>query len=144
MAAKWAKGKFMPKNPDKYIGKRHPTFRSSWELSMMMFCDNHPSVLQWASESIAIPYMNPFTKKKSMYVPDFLIVYIDPQGNKVVDLVEIKPAKETGSKKTKSMKTAYTIVKNQAKWAAAQAYCAHNGINFRILTENELFVGGKP
>lgn len=143
MALKWAKGKYTVQNPDKYIGKRHPTFRSSWELSFMTFCDNHPSVLQWASESLAIPYRNPLTNKISRYVPDFMIVYLDKDGNKKVDLIEIKPSSETGQTKTKSQRTAYVIVKNQAKWAAAQAYCGQAGMNFRILTEHDMFHMGQ-
>ena len=56
-----AKGKFTPKNPEKYIGQRDPTYRSSWELSFMLFCDNNPAIENWASESIKIPYKDPLT-----------------------------------------------------------------------------------
>ena len=43
--AKYASGKYIIKNPEKYIGKRAPTYRSSWEFTFMSFADNNPSVL---------------------------------------------------------------------------------------------------
>jgi hypothetical protein len=41
----------------------------------MKFCDTNDHVLQWASESIAIPYRHPITGKMTQYIPDFLITY---------------------------------------------------------------------
>ena len=143
MPKKFAQGKFMPKNPDKYIGKRHPTFRSSWELVFCNFCDNNTSVLQWASEAIAIPYMCPFKKRRTQYVPDFFIMYIDKEGVQHAELIEIKPFDQTGQVKTRSRNNALAAVKNAAKWAAAQAYCEKNGIKFRVITERDLFHMGK-
>ena len=75
--AKYANGKFTVKNPEKYMGKRSPTYRSSWEFAFMNFCDNNPAVLNWTSESVKIPYFNPVSGKNTIYVPDFLIVYVD-------------------------------------------------------------------
>ena len=77
---KYSQGKYQIRNPEKYIGKKSPTYRSSWELTFMMFCDNNPAILQWASEAIQIPYRNPFTNKNTIYVPDFLIIYMDKFG----------------------------------------------------------------
>ena len=71
MVKKYSQGKYVIKNPDKYIGKKQPTYRSSWEYAMMQMCDNHPSVLNWASESVRIPYFNPVSGKKTNYIPDF-------------------------------------------------------------------------
>ena len=79
---KWASGLFKPKNTSKYIGKKTPRYRSSWEFAFMRFCDNNPSVTQWASESIQIPYRHPLTGKYTIYVPDFFIVYNDKNGKK--------------------------------------------------------------
>ena len=53
--AKYANGKYAVKNPEKYMGKRIPTYRSSWEFAFMNFCDNNPAVLNWTSESVKIP-----------------------------------------------------------------------------------------
>ncbi len=38
--AKYAQGKFIMKNPEKYAGGHSPTYRSSWEFAFMTFCDN--------------------------------------------------------------------------------------------------------
>ena len=76
MLPRFAKGKFYPKNQEKYIGLKTPTYRSSWEQAFMRLCDEHPNVAKWASESIKIPYRHPFTGKYTVYVPDFFVVYI--------------------------------------------------------------------
>ena len=73
--SKYAQGKYQIKNLEKYMGKRLPTYRSSWEFTFCQFCDNNPAVLHWASEAIQIPYRNPVSGKQPVYVPDFLIVY---------------------------------------------------------------------
>ena len=58
----------------------------------MMFLDSNENVLQWASESISIPYRNPLTGKQSIYVPDFLVTYRGPNNTTKAELIEIKPA----------------------------------------------------
>ena len=58
---KFAQGKFEMKNPQKYIGTSAPLARSSWEFVFMKMLDEHQGVQNWASESIKIPYRNPFT-----------------------------------------------------------------------------------
>ena len=95
MLPKFARGKFSPKNGDKYVGLKTPTYRSSWEHAFMRLCDEHPNVYQWASESIKIPYRHPFTGKYTVYVPDFFIVYNDKNGKKHAEMVEVKPADQT-------------------------------------------------
>jgi hypothetical protein len=74
MLPRFARGKFSPKNQEKYVGTKTPTYRSSWEHAFMRLCDEHPNVYQWASESIKIPYRHPFTGKYTVYVPDFFIM----------------------------------------------------------------------
>ena len=54
--SKYANGQFQPKNPEKYVGKKTPTYRSSWEHVFMTFCDNNPAITQWVSEAIHINY----------------------------------------------------------------------------------------
>ena len=80
--ARFAQGKFVCKNPGKYVGNKKPTYRSSWEHAFMRLCDEHPNVYQWASESIKIPYRHPLSGKYTVYVPDFFIVYMDKDGKK--------------------------------------------------------------
>ena len=76
------------------MGKRAPTYRSSWEYTFCTFCDNNPAVIQWASEAITIPYRNPVSGKNTVYVPDFLVVYEDKNQKKHTELIEIKPSTE--------------------------------------------------
>ena len=87
------KGLFRPLNPQKYVGNHKPKYRSGWELTFMTFCDNNKNVIYWASEAIRIPYRNPLTGKPSTYVPDFFVVYENKHGQKMAEIVEIKPKK---------------------------------------------------
>ena len=141
---KFAQGKFNIKNPDKYVGNKTPTYRSSWEFAFMRFCDEHTSVAQWASEAIKIPYRHPFTGKHTVYVPDFFIVYLDKNNKQKVELIEVKPANQTIREKVgKSKQNQAAWVVNQAKWAAAQSWCKQKGIFFRIVNEGDIFHQGK-
>lgn len=141
--AHFAQGKFNLKNPDKYVGNRTPTYRSGWEFTFMKFCDEHPSVSQWASEAVRIPYKNPLTGKHTIYVPDFFIVYSDKGGKKRVELIEVKPSNQALKEKlgrSRANQAHYVI--NQAKWEAARAWCKQKGIYFRIVTEQDIFHNG--
>lgn len=135
----YAQGKFTVTHPEKYTGKGQPTYRSSWEWAFMSFCDNHPAVISWASESIRIPYFNPFTNKNTFYVPDFFVMYQDKNGKKKAELIEIKPSGEVMETVGKGQRNQAMAVLNQFKWAAAKAWCAANGVTFRIVTENDMF-----
>jgi len=137
--SKYSQGSFIPKNPSKLIGNASPVYRSSWELAMMTFLDSHPNVIQWASESIRIPYKNPLTGKNSQYVPDFLVLYQDKNGNQRAELVEVKPKKEAMLENAKSQRDKAFLMVNQAKWVAAMAWCKKNGVTFRLITEDDLF-----
>lgn len=107
---------------------------------MMQVLDGTPEVLGWASETFSIPYFNPLTKKWSMYIPDFLVAYVDKTGKQNCEMIEIKPAKEHpeyAGKVSKQTKLVQAI--NAAKWQAAMAYCARRKWRFRVATENDLF-----
>jgi len=139
MVSKARSGEFTPKNPGKYKGTYPITYRSSWENTVFNAFDNHPNVVEWASESIKIPYQHPFTGAPSMYVPDILVKFQDKKGKIRVELIEIKPAKETLAEKAKSKYDQAALIVNQAKWKAAAAWCQRNNIKFRILTEHDIF-----
>jgi len=141
--AKFAQGEFTPKNPEKYVGIGKIRYRSGWGLTFMMFCDNNKNVTQWSSESIKIPYRHPLTGKQTIYVPDFLVVYVDKNGRQIAEMVEIKPKKQTLiESKRASAQLRATVAVNHAKWAAAQAWCKRMGIAFRVITEDDLFRNG--
>jgi hypothetical protein len=79
--SRFARGKFVPTRPAKYVGNKSPTYRSSWEWAFMRFCDNNDNILKWASEAVQIPYRDPLTNRNTVYIPDFFIQYIDKDGN---------------------------------------------------------------
>ena len=142
--SRFAQGKYSPKNPEKYMGNREPTYRSSWEFAFCRFCDEHPNVIQWASESIKIPYRNPLTGKKTIYVPDFLISFSDAKGKSRVELIEVKPENQTRRDKLgRSRANQAAWIVNQAKWEAAAKWCKSNGIFFRVVNEADIFHQGK-
>ena len=109
---KWAQGIFKPKNPAKYVGHGSPRYRSSWELTFMRFCDNNPSIINWASESIKIPYRNPLSGKSTVYVPDFFILYEDRFGKKHAEIIEIKPSSQTFIEEAKSVNNKAALIVN--------------------------------
>lgn len=137
--SKYAQGKYTVKNPEKYIGKRSPTYRSSWEFTFCSFCDNNPAVVNWASEAIQIPYRNPVSGKQTIYVPDFLIVYVDAKQKKHTELIEIKPSKEATMESAKSYRDKLMVAINMAKWAAADSWARANNMRFRVVTEFDIF-----
>lgn len=136
-----SKGRFKPKNPQKYKGD--PTnivYRSSWELKLMGYLDAHDQVVQWASEEFCIPYRSPVDNRVHRYFPDFWVRKTD--GSIVV--IEVKPAVQSEPpKQPKRMTRRYVnevfeYGKNQAKWKAAREYCADRGWQFEVFTEREL------
>ncbi len=140
---KYVRGKFVPTQPEKYVGTHQPTYRSSWEWAFMRFCDTHPSILKWASEAIKIPYLDPISRRHTIYVPDFFIQYVDKTGKIFTELIEVKPQNQTLLEKVgKNRNNQIQYVKNQAKWQAAGAWCRKQGIRFRILNEQDLFHNG--
>lgn len=141
--ANYSQGKYQIRNPSKYIGKKQPTYRSSWEMAFMNFCDNNPAVLQWASEAIHINYRNPFTNKNTIYVPDFLVIYEDKSGKRHAEVIEVKPKKETTMETARSVKDKAMVALNAYKWEAARKFCAANGLVFRVVTEDQIFHQGK-
>ena len=141
--SKFAQGPYTVKNAAKYVGKGVPRYRSGWELAFMRFLDNNDHVMQWASESIQIPYRNPITGKQSIYVPDFLITYRTRQNTLIAEVVEIKPKKQSVIESKMSNRDRMVVAVNYAKWASAEKWCARNGLKFRVITELDLFRNGR-
>ena len=141
---KYSQGIYIPKNPEKYIGKHQPKYRSSWEMVFMRFLDENKNITHWASESIIIPYRHPFTGKITNYIPDFFVVYENKNGKRLAEVVEIKPRKQSLIESNRaSQKDRMVVAINQAKWAAATAYCRSNGFMFRVINEQDIFHNGK-
>ena len=142
--SKFAQGPYTVKNTAKYVGNGVPRYRSGWELAFMRFLDNNDNVMQWASESIQIPYRNPITGKQSIYVPDFLITYKTRQNTLIAELIEIKPKKQSVIESKMSNRDRMVVAINYAKWDQATKWCKRNGLKFRVITEEDMFhQGGK-
>ena len=141
--SKYVQGKFQLKNPAKYVGNKTPTYRSSWELVFMQFCDNNPNILNWASEAVHINYRNPLTGRNTIYVPDFLITYVYADGGQRAEVIEVKPRKETTLEGAKNIRDQASAILNMAKWEAARAWCRAHNLTFRVVTEDMIFHQGR-
>lgn len=74
--AKFHKGKYVLKNPDKYLGnKDNIVYRSSWEKTVMINLDTNPNVWKWTSEETVIPYISPIDNRPHKYFMDFTVFY---------------------------------------------------------------------
>jgi hypothetical protein len=140
--SKFAQGPYTVKNAAKYVGKGTPRYRSGWEHAFMRFLDNNDHVVNWASESLSIPYRNPVTGKQSMYVPDFLITYRNKNNQLIAELVEIKPKKQSVIESKMSAREGAVVAVNYAKWDAATKWARRNGLTFRVITEDDMFRNG--
>lgn len=137
------RGRFIPKNPAKYIGNPNRImFRSSWELRFMQWLDTNNAVIRWASEELNIPYVSPLDYKVHRYFPDFIIYYQDVAGNFQKEIVEIKPYKQSVQTPKMSDRDKQALMVNEAKWKAAAEFAEKNGAKFRVITEKTIFKGG--
>lgn len=164
--SKYQQGYFIPTNPQKYKGD--PTqiiVRSSWERRFCQWVDLHPNITQWASEMIAIPYINPclrvvngqFVSGPANYYVDFFIT-VQKDGISQSWFIEIKPGMQVptteqmarlykmineGNKTEKKMKRynyeLKTLLVNRAKFLAAKKFAEDRGCKFAICDENFLF-----
>ena len=139
------KGKYRPKFFSKYKGD--PTnivYRALWELKFMKYCDSNRNVLKWGSEILALPYRSPIDNRVHRYFPDFYIKVRESNGKIREYIIEIKPKKQCMEPKPQKRKTkghiyeVYEYAKNQAKWKVAKEFCIDRGMEFKIITEDEL------
>jgi hypothetical protein len=108
----------------------------------MRFLDNNDNILQWASESISIPYRNPITGKQSIYVPDFLITYKNRNNQMIAEVIEIKPKKQSVVESKMKANERAVVAVNYAKWDSATKWCRKQGLLFRVITEDDMFRNG--
>jgi hypothetical protein len=157
--ARTRQGYYKPLNPMKYKGDPSKIiFRSSWEKMYMRYCDLSPSIVEWSSESIAIPYISPLDpierNKPRKYYVDFQVVEKQEDGTLKKFLVEVKPKKDylekpvlEGRKTPKKIKNykkaAETWIVNQAKFSAARQYAQMFNMEFKIVNEDTLGLSGK-
>jgi hypothetical protein len=130
--------RFVPKNIAKYAGDAtRIVARSKWELIYMQALDNSNLVAKWISEpkTLNISYISPLDKRLHQYWPDFLVQYISGE----IEILEVKPLKEALAEEAKSTYDKLSLIKNIAKWQAADRFAKAIGGRFRVITERELF-----
>lgn len=139
------KGKFSPRNPQKYLGDyKNIIYRSTWECRVMAWLDKRPDVIAWSSEEMCIPYLSPVDGKMHRYFPDFIVkVKQESTGQVVTLMIEVKPDKQSRPPQKKSRITKQYIQEvvtwgvNQAKWKAAIEYCKDRKWEFMVMTSTD-------
>jgi hypothetical protein len=91
------------------------------------------------SEEIKIPYFNPVKRKPANYYPDFYVELTDKNGNKRRELIEVKPKSQVDEQVKENTYAKLQRAINYAKWQAACVWCKERDINFRIITESQIF-----
>lgn len=139
------KGKYTPKNPQKYRGDpSNIVYRSTWECRVMSWLDSNDNIIEWGSEEFSIPYISPVDGRAHKYYPDFYVKVKQKDETVKVMVLEVKPHKQTLEPQKKSRVTKQYINEvvtygvNQAKWKAATEFCADRKWEFKILTEYDL------
>lgn len=143
----YRQGKYYIQNQDKYVGtKDYCIYRSSWEQYVFKYLDMHPSVIEWGSETVVIPYYDPTRERKRRYMVDIYMKVKGKDGDIHYYLAEIKPASQVSPPVKTSRKRQdvfeseqQTYITNQLKWEAAKKFCQERGWNWMILTEYEIF-----
>lgn len=138
-------GQFKTKYPSKYLGDHNNIYyRSSWEFSVMLWCDTNNSVKQWSSEEIVIPYLCQTDNQWHRYFVDFSITmddgkkfWIELKPEKYTKVPE-KPTKQTPSARKRHITEVYQYVKNVSKWTAASEAAGKCGAVFQVWTESTL------
>lgn len=139
------KGKYLPTNRHKYKGNAEKiTYRSSWELAVMKWCDYSPTVKRWSSEEIVVPYLCTLDHRNHRYFIDF---YVELE-NGMTYLWEVKPYEETQlpkppkrstpASKARYMEACFTYQKNWDKWKAADKFAKERNWVFKVLSEKAL------
>lgn len=132
----------------------------------MIYLDDNPLVVRWASEPVPVQYLNPITNleyckknglntkdpknwKLSNYFTDFWMELKQSDGSVKKIFIEIKPHSQTQPPKTvnesaplkeqkRFIKEAQTYAVNHAKWTAAKKYFNERGCDFVVFTERTL------
>ena len=141
--------RFVPRNPQKYIGDvNNIVMRSSWEKKFAIWCDSNPSVVKWNSEGYPIQYWSKFDQKMRRYYIDFFVQMKHKDGSVKNLAIEVKPKSQTmppepPKRKTQKSEQRYltelqTYQLNSDKWEAAREWCKQNNFIFVIMTEEEL------
>lgn len=138
-------GRYVPKNPNKYLGDSKSIFyRSLWERRVMVHLDENSGVVEWSSEEIIIPYVSPVDGKWHRYFPDFFVRVKNKSGLLESMILEVKPKSQSAPPTKRNRVTQKYITEvmtwgiNEAKWKAAVEYCKDRSWTFKVITEEDL------
>ena len=147
-AKTYHQNEYTPTHKEKYVGKKKPFYRSSWEYECFKWFDLNQNVLKWASEPLAIEYLYEVDGKFHKYWPDFYAEIKDVNGTVTKYILEVKPKKKLSLPKKPKKKSAkaeerylnqvkeYLMIKN--KKDAAEKFCSRQGFVFLFLTEEQI------
>lgn len=117
------------------------------ERAVMAYFDACPNVLEWASETVVVPYKYKVDNKFHRYFVDFTAIITTKSGNTKRLLIEYKPFSQTAppkkakreTKKTKNrfLKESLTYIKNINKWEAAEIWAEKHNMEFIVITEKD-------
>ena len=140
-------GYYFVQHPEKYLSKTKPIFKSNLERLMMKYLDNNPNVINWIYEPRPIYYRD-YSQidhstgrpgKQRKYFIDFVATVKTPDNHLKTIWIEVKSEKETHPPKNKNNKLEVeTWIRNQSKWDAAKKLCESKGIEFVIITDEQL------
>lgn len=132
-------------NPQKYKGTFPVCYRSRPEWLLMRWLDQKDCIIEWTSESVAIPYLKPTDNRVHRYFVDFSCIFKMPDGYKQKYLLEYKPWKQTITPTESPRKSQRTILTeklnyaiNTSKWEQAKLYAKEHGYKFLVLTEKDI------
>ena len=96
-------------------------------------------MVEWASETVVIPYRSPLDRRIHRYFVDF---YLKTVGGTY--LIEVKPDRFTRppEPRRKTKKYLQEVAQwgvNETKWKSAQEFCDDRGWIFKIITEKDLW-----
>lgn len=139
---KYRQGYFLPRNPDKLLGREPIIYRSGLELTFFKFLDSNPNVLKWSSESVVIDYIGIDGENHKYYVDNVVVI---KEGDTIKKyLIEVKPYKQTlppVKKKQKKTTLLYEDIQyrtNLRKWHYAKIWAKAHGMEFKIITDKDL------
>lgn len=142
----YKQGTYEVKNWDKYLGTKNPRYLSSYELEVFQFLDDEPSIEKWGAEIVIVEYFNPVKEKKSRYIVDVYVEYVNKNGDRKKKLIEIKPSRDIkrpfktrNKRQTTFEEEMRTWAVNRTKWEAAHKYASERGWEFEIFTEKQIF-----
>ena len=99
------------------------SFDSTWEEKFFNICIKDMSIKIVIRSPFTIKYINPIDNKFHNYIPDFFIEY----KNGTKELIEVKP------------KYLLNDIIVKSKEYSAIEYCKNNNINYRFVTEDDIF-----